>query len=45
MGLLEKVYERAPLPFQNLMTTVAGYQKNLTRYGQVYWEHRAFPGV
>lgn len=42
MGLLEKVYERAPLPFQNLMTTVAGYQKNLTRYGQVYWEHRAF---
>ena len=42
MGFLEKVYERSPLPFQNLMTTVAGYQKNRTRYGQIYWEHRAF---
>ncbi len=42
MSFLEKVYERSPIFWQNLMTTVAGYQKNSTRYGEVYHAHRAF---
>ncbi len=42
MSLLEKVYEHSPIFWQNLMTTVAGYQKNRTRYGRVYYAHRAF---
>lgn len=40
MGMLQKVYDASPLPFQNLMTTVSGFQKNRTRYGRTYWEHR-----
>lgn len=42
MSVLNKVYDRSPIFWQNLMTTVAGYQKNSTRYGRVYHEHRAF---
>ena len=40
MGMLQKVYDASPLPFQNLMTTVSGFQKNRTRYGRTYWDHR-----
>ncbi|MDI9521038.1 MAG: phenylacetate--CoA ligase family protein [Bacillota bacterium] len=42
MSFLEKVYEHSPIFWQNLMTSVAGYQKNSTRYGQVYHDYRAF---
>lgn len=42
MSRLESVYDRAPLFLQNLMTTGAGFQKNRSRYGKAYWDHRAF---
>lgn len=42
MGYLEKVYDKSPIFFQNLMCTVSGYQKNSKRYGKAYWEYREF---
>ena len=39
---LEKVYDRSPIFFQNLMTTVSGYQRNLTRYGETYYNYLKF---
>lgn len=42
MSFLETIYDRSPLFFQNLMTTVSGYQRNRSRYGKAYWERRAF---
>lgn len=42
MGLLEQVYDRSPIFFQNLMCTVSGFQKNAKRYGTEYWKYRKF---
>ena len=42
MKILESVYSHSPLFLQNAMTSVAGYVKNSTRYGQAYWDHRKF---
>ena len=42
MTFLEKVYDKSPIIFQNLMCTVSGYQKNKTRFGKAYWEYRDF---
>lgn len=42
MGFLEKVYDRSPIFFQNIMTSVAGYKKNRTRYGKTYYDYREF---
>ena len=42
MGFLEKVYDKSPIFFQNIMTSVAGYKKNRTRYGKTYYEYREF---
>ena len=42
MGLLEKVYDKSPIFFQNIMVTVAGYKKNKNRYGNLYFEYRDF---
>lgn len=42
MGILEKIYDKSPIFFQNLMVTVSGYQRNTTRYGKVYYEYRKF---
>ena len=42
MEFLEKVYDRSPIFFQNLMTTVSGYQRNLTRYGETYYNYLKF---
>ena len=42
MGFLEKVYDKSPVFFQNIMTSVAGYKKNRTRYGKTYYEYREF---
>lgn len=42
MGFLESIYENSPIFFQNIMTTVSGYQRNLKRYGKVYYEYRKF---
>lgn len=37
---LQRIYDRAPVPVQHLMVTVSGYQRNLSRYGREYWQHR-----
>lgn len=42
MTFLEKIYDRSPLFFQNIMVTMSGYQKNKQRYGEVYKEYRKF---
>lgn len=42
MGILEKVYDLAPIFFQNIMVSVAGYKNNSTRYGKKYYEHLDF---
>lgn len=42
MSKLEKLYDQSPIFFQNIMTSVAGYQKNKKRYGKVYYEQLEF---
>lgn len=42
MGLLEKLYDKSPVFLQNLMVSLSGYQRNMTRYGKVYNEQRTF---
>lgn len=42
MGILEKIYDNAPIFFQNIMTSISGYQRNITRYGKTYYEHLEF---
>lgn len=39
---LQDIYDRSPIFFQNIMTTVKGYQNAKTRYGKQYYEYRAF---
>lgn len=42
MGFLEKVYDAAPVFFQNIMCTASGYQRSSHRYGAEYWRYRNF---
>ncbi len=42
MGFLEKLYDSSPIFFQNLMVTVSGYDRNRSRYGKAYYDHRKF---
>lgn len=42
IGLLERIYQHSPLFFQNIMTSISGYQRCQTRYGKEYWEYRNF---
>ena len=42
MGYLERIYDRSPIFFQNIMCTCSGFSKNRNRYGKVYEEYRAF---
>lgn len=42
MGYLERIYDKAPIFFQNIMCTVAGIQQNPSRYGKEYRSYRAF---
>lgn len=42
MGLLENLYDKSPIFFQNIMTSVSGYQRNMTRYGKAYYEYIRF---
>lgn len=42
MSKLERVYDRSPIWFQNVMTTISGYQRNRRRYGKAYWDYRGF---
>jgi len=37
---LQKIYDRSPVPIQHLMASASGYQRNRSRYGREYWEHR-----
>lgn len=41
MGL-QAIYDRSPIFFQNIMTTVKGYKNARTRYGKPYYDYRAF---
>lgn len=42
MGFLQQIYDNSPIFFQNIMTTVAGYQRNINRYGKAYYDHLDF---
>lgn len=42
MGFFEKIYDRSPIYFQNMMVSVKGYLNNRERYGRTYDEYRAF---
>lgn len=42
MGFLEELYDKSPIFLQNIMTSVAGYRNNKTRYGKVYYEYLEF---
>jgi phenylacetate-CoA ligase len=42
VGFFEKIYDRLPLFFQNVMVSVKGYLNNRERYGRTYDEYRAF---
>ena len=42
MRYLEKLYDSSPIFFQNLMVTVSGYDRNRSRYGKAYYDHRKF---
>lgn len=41
MGL-QAIYDKSPIFFQNIMTTVKGYQNAKNRYGKTYYDYRAF---
>ena len=36
---LQSIYDHSPIFFQNIMTSVKGYQLKRTRYGKYYYEH------
>lgn len=42
MEIFEKIYDKSPLFFQNLMVSISGYERNRKRYGKIYFEHRKF---
>lgn len=42
MGIFEKIYDRSPIFFQNIMCSVKGYQQQDERYGGKYWEYREY---
>jgi len=44
MRFLEKLYDKSPIFFQNVMTSISGYQRNITRYGKMYHDTRRFLG-
>lgn len=39
---LQAIYDRSPIFFQNIMTTVKGYSNVKNRYGKAYYDYRAF---
>jgi len=42
MGLLEKIYDKSPIFFQNVMTSLKGYSNAKSRYGKEYEQYRKF---
>lgn len=37
---LQRIYDGSPIPVQNLMVSASGFERNRSRYGRTYWEHR-----
>lgn len=37
---LQEIYDRTPIALQNIAISLAGYQRNLSRYGRAYWQYR-----
>jgi phenylacetate-CoA ligase len=42
MGLLQKIYDNSPIFFQNIMCSLSGYVRNLSRYGKAYHNYLNF---
>lgn len=42
MSMQMTIYEKSPIPLQNLLLSGIGFQKNRTRFGKAYDEHRDF---
>ena len=42
MGYLERIYDKAPIFFQNIMCSVSGYKKNSYRHRETYDAYRVF---
>ncbi|MDT9026817.1 phenylacetate--CoA ligase family protein [Rossellomorea yichunensis] len=42
MGLLERLYDKSPIGFQNMMVSLSGFQRNMSRYGKAYYEYLDF---
>ena len=42
MGTFERIYDKCPIFFQNIMVSVKGYLNNRERYGKAYKEYRVF---
>lgn len=42
MGRLEKLYDKSPIFFQNIMVSVKGFLNNRQRYGKAYYKHLEF---
>ena len=38
----QAIYDKSPIFFQNVMTTIKGYQNAKERYGKEYFDYRAF---
>ena len=39
---LQNIYDKSPIFFQNIMTSVKGYTNSKDRYGKRYYEYREF---
>lgn len=42
MGLLERLYDKSPIVFQNMMVSLSGFHRNMSRYGKAYYEYLDF---
>lgn len=42
MGFIEKIYDKSPILFQNIMVTMSGHMKNRNRYGKEYFDYLDF---
>jgi len=42
MSFIEKIYDKVPIFFQNIMVSASGYLKNRNRYGKNYYKYLRF---
>lgn len=42
MDTLQRIYDKSPVFFQHIMTSVKGYQNAKNRFGKIYYEYREF---